>query len=91
MQRRVFEDAVVVARDALVERDGILHAFVLEDGTAGLRSITLGPDEGDRVVITAGLEVGETLITNGHRNLVDGQPVRLASRIPDELSEENGS
>ena len=91
LQRRVFEDAVVVARDALVERDGILHAFVLEDGTAGLRSITLGPDEGDRVVITAGLEVGETLITNGHRNLVDGQPVRLASRIPDELSEENGS
>ena len=80
LQRRVFEDAVVVARDALVERDGILHAFVLEDGTAGLRSITLGPDEGDRVVITAGLEVGETLITNGHRNLIDGQPVRVASR-----------
>ena len=80
LQRRVFEDAVVVARDALVERDGILHAFVLEDGTAGLRSITLGPDEDDRVVITAGLEVGETLITNGHRNLVDGQPVRVASR-----------
>lgn len=80
LQRRVFEDAVVVARDALVERDGILHAFVLEDGTAGLRSITLGPDEDDRVVITAGLEVGETLITNGHRNLIDGQPVRVASR-----------
>ena len=79
LQRRVFEDAVVVARDALVERDGILHAFVLEDGTAGLRSITLGPDEDDRVVITAGLEVGETLITNGHRNLIDGQPVRVAS------------
>ena len=79
LQRRVFEDAVVVARDALVERDGILHAFVLEDGTADLRSITLGPDEGDQVVITAGLEVGETLITNGHRNLVDGQPVRVAS------------
>ena len=78
LQRRVFEDAVVIARDALVERDGILHAFVLEDGAAGLRSITLGPDEGDRVVITGGLEVGETLITNGHRNLLDGQPVRVA-------------
>ena len=79
LQRRVFENAVVVARDALVERDGILHAFVLEDGTADLRAITLGPDEGDRVVITAGLEVGETLITNGHRNLLDGQPVRVVS------------
>ena len=79
LQRRVFENAVVVARDVLVERDGILHAFVLEDGAAGLRSITLGPDEGDQVVITAGLEVGETLITEGHRNLLDGQPVRVVS------------
>ena len=80
LQRRMFENAVVVPRDVLVERDGILHAFVLEDGTAGLRSITLGPDEGDRVVITSGLEVGETLITEGHRNLLDGQPVRVVSQ-----------
>ena len=41
--------------------------------------MTLGPDEGDRVVITAGLEVGETLITDGHRNLLDGQPVRVVT------------
>ena len=79
LERRAFEDAVVVARDVLVERDGILHAFVLEAGVADLRSVTLGPDEGDRVVITSGLEVGETLITDGHRNLIDGQPVRLIS------------
>ena len=79
LQRRTFEDAVVVARDVLVERDGILHAFVLEDGMADLREVTLGPDEGDQVVITAGLEVGETLITGGHRNLLDGQPVRVVS------------
>ena len=76
----MFENAVVVPRDVLVERDGILHAFVWEDGTAGLRSITLGPDEGDRVVIPSGLEVGETLITEGHRNLLDGQPVRVVSQ-----------
>lgn len=79
LQRRAFEDAVVVPRDVLVERDGILHAFVIEDGTAELRTIALGPDEGDRVVITSGLEVGETLITNGHRNLLDGQPVRVVA------------
>lgn len=79
LQRRIFENAVVVARDTLVERDGILHAFVLDGGEADLRSITLGPDEGDRVVITAGVEVGETLITEGHRNLLDGQAVRLVA------------
>lgn len=80
LQRRVFEDAVVVARDVLVERDGILHAFVLEDGTADLRAVTIGPDEGDQVVITDGLAIGETLITDGHRNLLDGQPVRVVTK-----------
>lgn len=79
LQRRVFERAVVVPRDTLVERDGILHAFVLEDGTAAMRAVTLGPDEGDRVVITSGIEIGETLITDGHRNLLDGQPVRVVA------------
>ena len=79
LQRRVFEDAVVVARNALVERDGILYAFVLESGTAKLRPVTLGPDEGEQVVITSGLDIGETLITVGHRNLLDGQPVRVVS------------
>ena len=79
LQRRVFADAVVVGRDTLVERDGFLYAFVLDDGMAQLRAVTLGPDEGDRVVIIAGLEVGETLITDGHRNLLDGQPVRVVT------------
>lgn len=78
LERRVHEEAVVIARDALVERDGVFHAFVLEDGRAAMRAVSLGPDEGDRVVIAAGIEIGETLIVSGHRSLLDGQPVRVA-------------
>ena len=82
LERRVFRDAVVVGRDLLVERDGALLAFVFrpENGAAGRaeqREVTIGPDQEDRVVVTSGLEVGETLIVRGHRNLLDGQPVRL--------------
>lgn len=82
LERRVFRDAVVVGRDLLVERDGVLLAFVFrpENGAAGRaeqREVTIGPDQEDRVVVTSGLEVGETLIVRGHRNLLDGQPVRL--------------
>ena len=43
-----------------------------------MRAVSLGPDEGDLVVVTAGLEVGETLFVGGHRSLLDGQPVRVA-------------
>lgn len=83
LERRVFRDAVVVGRDLLVERDGALLAFVFRPengaaaGRAEQREVTIGPDQEDRVVVTSGLEVGETLIVRGHRNLLDGQPVRL--------------
>lgn len=83
LERRVFRDAVVVGRDLLVERDGVLLAFVFRPengaaaGRAEQREVTIGPDQEDRVVVTSGLEVGETLIVRGHRNLLDGQPVRL--------------
>lgn len=85
LERRVYGEAVVVGRDLLVERDGALLAFVFAaedaEGTVGRakeRPVTVGPDEGDRVVITDGLEIGETLIVGGHRSLLDDQPVRLA-------------
>lgn len=83
LERRVFQDAVVVGRDLLVERDGVLLAFVFRPengaaaGRAEQREVTIGPDQEDRVVVTSGLEVGETLIVRGHRSLLDGQPVRL--------------
>ena len=79
LERRRYENAVVLERDLLVERDGVLHAFVLQDGQAVMREVAVGPDEGDRVVINAGLEVGETLIVDGHRNLLDGQAVRIVA------------
>lgn len=83
LERRVFREAVVVGRDLLVERDGALLAFVFRPengaaaGRAEQREVTIGPDEEDRVVVTSGLEVGERLIVRGHRNLLDGQPVRV--------------
>ena len=90
LERRVYRDAVVVGRDLLVERDGTLLAFVFAaengSGTVGRaeeRAVTVGPDEGDGVVITSGLEIGETLIVGGHRSLLDGQPVRVAPTAAD--------
>ncbi len=77
LERGRYEDAVVVPRDALVERDGVLYAFVLESGSAVMRDVALGPDEGDRVVVTTGLELGERLLVAGHRSLLDGEAVRV--------------
>ena len=47
--RRVVEDAVVVSRDALQERDVGTVAIVVEGETARVRPVALGGTEGDRV------------------------------------------
>jgi membrane fusion protein (multidrug efflux system) len=76
LKRRV-EDAVVVERDALVERDEGLVAFVLDGDVARLREVVLGPADGNRVVVREGLAPGDQLIVTGARNLTDGHPVKV--------------
>lgn len=78
--RRVVEDAVVVSRDALQERDSGTVAIVLDGERARVRPVTLGGSEGDRVLVEAGLAAGEWLIVSGQRNLIDGQVVEVTER-----------
>ncbi len=74
--KRRYEGVVVVPRDALLDREDGSVAFVAEDSRANIRPVVLGPSEGDRIVVLEGLAIGERLVVAGHRNLVDGQPVR---------------
>ena len=69
--------AMVVQRDALLERDEGSVVFVVEDGRAHQRHLVIGPSEANRVVVLEGLAAGEQLIQTGQRNLVDGQLVRI--------------
>ncbi len=78
LERQVFEDAVVVARDLVVERDGAPHVFVLDGDRVEMRRVELGPGRGDQVMVASGLEIGETVVVAGHRDLLDGQEVRVA-------------
>ncbi|HXV64983.1 MAG TPA: efflux RND transporter periplasmic adaptor subunit [Vicinamibacteria bacterium] len=75
--RRVFEEAIVVPRDAVLERDEGSVAFVLDGERARERPVTTGPSESGKIVVVEGLSVGEELIVRGHRNLIDGQRVRV--------------
>ncbi len=78
LERQVFENAIVVPRDLIVERDAIPHVFVLDGGRVDMRRVTLGPGRGDQVLIASGLDIGETIVVAGHRDLLDGQEVRVA-------------
>lgn len=75
--RRSFENAIVVPRDVLHERDAGTVAVVMENGVARVRTVTLDASEDGKVVVTSGLAAGDQLIVEGQRGLVDGQPVRV--------------
>jgi RND family efflux transporter MFP subunit len=53
--------------------------FVVDSGQsiARLRTIRLGKFAGSRVIVLAGLNPGEQVVTGGRQNLVDGAPIRV--------------
>ncbi len=75
-------DAVVVPRDALLEGVFQREAMVITDrkddiAQAELRVVEIGESRGNRIVIKSGLQAGDKLITQGHRNVVNGTTVRI--------------
>lgn len=51
--------------------------YVLEDSVARERKVKVGGSSGGKVLITAGLEAGEELITLGHQNVANNQRVSV--------------
>jgi hypothetical protein len=49
--------------------------FVVADGLARLRLVRSGARTAGEVEILSGLQAGESVVVQGNRQLVDGQPV----------------
>jgi multidrug efflux pump subunit AcrA (membrane-fusion protein) len=72
-------DATVVPISALVEADGpsaVVYVIDRERNVARRKDVQLGPILGEQVVVTAGLSVGEPVVTEGAAWLTDGRSVR---------------
>lgn len=72
----------VVPVTALVEANGpaaIVYVLDAGAGVARRRTVTVGPIVGERVVVIAGLDPGELVVTDGAAWLTDGRPVRVVS------------
>jgi membrane fusion protein, multidrug efflux system len=65
--------------------NGVVTTFVYvvnKDNTVSVRPVTLGVVDGERVSITAGLKVGEVVVTEGGDRLRDGAAVILPGPAP---------
>ena len=66
---------MIVPRNAFVGSVSSNEIFVIENGTAKLKSVTAGRILGDKVEILGGLSEGEIVIVTGQINLQDGSKV----------------
>ncbi|ATL46531.1 efflux transporter periplasmic adaptor subunit [Chitinophaga caeni] len=71
------QPAIIISRNAFVGGVKSNQVFVMEKGIAKLKKVVAGNIYGDRVEIREGLNEGDTVITSGQINLVDGSKVSL--------------
>jgi len=78
VQGRAVEDAVVIPDAAIVATPrGDKVVYVVKEGKASMRKVTLGLEQGDRVQVIKGVLAGEMVIIAGNLNLKDGSMVQL--------------
>lgn len=71
------EDAVTIGNQAILRRtDGTPYAWLVEDGKATRRELTLGLMGQDRTQILEGLSAGDQVVFRGHEKLEEGTGIR---------------
>jgi RND family efflux transporter MFP subunit len=68
--------AVMVPKDAILNRDGRDVVFVVQDGHAERRAVTVTDTQNDDSVLSAGVSAGEIVVVNAPANLQDGMVVK---------------
>lgn len=80
---RVVDDAVVVPDAAVVTTPrGDKVIYVVKEGKASIRKVTIGLEQGQRVQVTDGIRAGEMVVIAGNLNLKDGAEVHLGKPAP---------
>lgn len=75
-------DALLVPEQAIFPRGDQQFVYVIDDGKAALRPVTIGLRQGGKVEITSGLKAGETVITAGLQKIGPGAPVMAVNMAP---------
>jgi len=74
-------DALVVPQEAVMRIETGYQLFVIEEVegrlTARARTVTLGPNRADRVVVIEGLAAGDRVVTVGQLRLTGGDQVQI--------------
>ena len=73
------EDAVAVPAAAVQSGQNGAYVFVVNDGTASVRPVTVARTQGPDAIISGGLDGGETIVLDGQMSLAEGTKVTARS------------
>lgn len=82
IDRETHKDVVLVPASAVVREGSETAVFVVADGKAARRAVTLGLESTERVEIASGIKAGDTVITGGQNGLPDGASVASEAAPP---------
>ena len=74
-----YTDVIVIPQETVIEQIDGRFVFVRDGSSARKVKVRLGASEKQSVIITEGLHTGDELIIDGHRELVDGQPINVVN------------
>ncbi len=77
-------ESLVIPRACLVGSSKNPKVYVVENGIAKLRDITLGIQVGDKLEVLSGLNEKDILVLDGQVNLKDNDPVTIVKQGADE-------
>jgi multidrug efflux system membrane fusion protein len=77
LQVRQLTRVVTIMADAVQHGSKGDYVYVIQDGKAQVRPVTLGPVSGERVAVSLGLAPGDKVVLEGLDRLKDGKPVIL--------------
>lgn len=70
-------DALLIPQTAVVEVQGSSQVYTVDnDNKAKARSVTLGIEQGDMIVVENGLKAGDKVISEGTSKVRPGMPVK---------------
>lgn len=73
------DDAIVIQQDLIVDYGDEKYIFVLEGENAKKRLLEIGGRNGNEVLITKGLNVGDKIIYEGFQSVKDGEKVQVVN------------
>ncbi|MGL5255839.1 MAG: efflux RND transporter periplasmic adaptor subunit [Proteocatella sp.] len=77
---KVKNNVISIAIDTAIKENEDYFVFVLKsDNTVEKRNIVVSDDNGERLIVSSGLSVGETVVVKGQDYLDDKEPVRIVT------------